>query len=533
MEKIELRTYHSTLALRSIFACAETSPPSDVLSERLRLGRRLVHDAEREGEQVVDERGVRLAAVRAIYEAERTEELASYQIDKTEVQPKEGWYEQDPLEIMHHIRLTVDSILAKVPDRNKNYLKHICGLPISPYFSALKMRWLKDNSKPVRRASRDKRLLFGTVDSWILWNLTGGVFGGLHATDVTNASRTLLMNLDTLNWDPMLCSGCFLLYNTGHRRVHSTHGLLTTLAYKMGPDAPPVYALEGSIAVAGGGMKFLRDNLHLIKDVAQDTEHIAGQVFSTGDVYFVPAFSGLYAPYWRKDARGVHHQEPHHQGGAGSVRAHSWDMSALGVAIAAGNAVGAWSFESWKRHAASADTFLPTTTDDGQRRKSSFLPSFDNLSPPGSRKNSCDTPTDYIDPSIVPIDDENTYVDELNKYSARKFSMFFPLKRKVMERTILDDAEYFMSKKECDYGMCECCHLEKKLLTNWKSIEEIIENDPEIIFDCDDNPIVVEPVRESSYDSGTSLVGASKKLNQEKMPLFKTVSTKISDSSIS
>ncbi|KAJ0170555.1 hypothetical protein K1T71_013926 [Dendrolimus kikuchii] len=469
-----------------------------------------------------------------IYEAERSEELAAYQLDKTEVQPQEGWSEQDPLEIMHNIKLcaenalgqltdlgyskedvvtlgitnqrettiawdkftgeplhpaiawndirtdsTVDAILAKVPDRNKNYLKNICGLPISPYFSALKMRWLKDNIKAVRRASRDRRLLFGTVDSWIVWNLTGGSQGGLHITDVTNASRTLLMNLETLNWDPVLCrlfgihrdslpqirsssevygavsdgsildgisisgilgnqqsalvgqnclsagqakntyrSGCFLLYNTGTRRVQSTHGLITTVAYKMGPDAPPVYALEGSIAVAGGAMKFLRDNLKLIKDVAQDTEHIAGQVFSTGDVYFVPAFSGLYAPYWRKDARGIicgltafttkNHiiraaleavcfqtrdileamnkdcgmplSKLHVDGkmtsndllmqlqadltGIPVLRAHSWDMSALGVAIVAGNSVGVWSCEKWKRHATATDTFLPTTTDD-------------------------------------------------------------------------------------------------------------------------------------------------------------------------
>ncbi|CAH2987435.1 unnamed protein product [Chilo suppressalis] len=469
-----------------------------------------------------------------IYEAERSEELAAYQLDKTEVQPQEGWWEQDPHEILHHIRMcaeqaigqltelgyskedvvtlgitnqrettiawdkftgeplhpaigwndirtdsTVDAILAKVPDRNKNYLKSICGLPISPYFSALKMRWLKDNVKAVRRASREKRLLFGTVDSWIIWNLTGGPQGGLHITDVTNASRTLLMNLETLNWDPMLCrlfgihrdtlpqirsssevygsvndgtildgisisgilgnqqsalvgqncllagqakntyrSGCFLLYNTGTRRVQSTHGLLTTVAYKLGPNSPAVYALEGSIAVAGGAMKFLRDNLKLIKDIPKDTEHIAGQVFSTGDVYFVPAFSGLYAPYWRKDARGIicgltsfttknhiiraaleavcfqtrdileaMHKDCgmpltklHVDGkmtsndllmqlqsdliGMPVLRAHSWDMSALGVAVVAGAGANVWSYERWRRHATAADTFLPTATDD-------------------------------------------------------------------------------------------------------------------------------------------------------------------------
>ncbi|CAG4996243.1 unnamed protein product [Parnassius apollo] len=469
-----------------------------------------------------------------IYEAERSEELAAYQLDKTEVQPQEGWYEQDPMEILNHIRTcsekaieqltelgyskedivtlgitnqrettiawdkftgeplhpaiawndirtdsTVDAILAKVPDRNKNYLKSISGLPISPYFSALKMRWLKDNIKAVRRASRDKRLLFGTADSWIVWNLTGGPQGGLHITDVTNASRTLLMDLDTLNWDPMLCrlfgihrdslpqirssselygvvqdgsilegirlsgilgnqqaalvgqnclqagqakntyrSGCFLLYNTGPRRVQSMHGLVTTVAYKLGPNAPAIYALEGSIAVAGGAMKFLRDNLKLIKDVVQETEHIAGQVFSTGDVYFVPAFSGLYAPYWRKDARGIicgltafttkNHiiraaleavcfqtrdileamnkdcgmplSKLHVDGKMSSndllmqlqadltgipvLRAHSWDMGALGAAVVAGHCAGVWGIERWRHHATLADTFLPTTTDD-------------------------------------------------------------------------------------------------------------------------------------------------------------------------
>ncbi|KAM3968653.1 glycerol kinase 2 isoform 3-T3 [Aphomia sociella] len=469
-----------------------------------------------------------------IYEAERSEELVAHQLDKAEVQPQEGWWEQDPMEIIHHIRVcaenaigkltelgytksdivtlgitnqrettiawdkvtgkplypaiswndirtstTVDAILAKVPDRNKNYLKNISGLPISPYFSALKMKWLKDNVKAVRKASNERRLLFGTVDSWIVWTLTGGPEGGLHITDVTNASRTLLMNLDTMNWDPMLCrlfgihpdtlptilssseiygvvkdgstldgiqisgilgnqqaalvgqnclqagqakntyrSGCFLLCNTGDRRVQSTHGLLTTVAYQLGPDAPPVYALEGSIAVAGGAMKFLRDNLKLIKDVAEDTEHIAGQVFSTGDVYFVPAFSGLYAPYWRKDARGIicgltafttkNHiiraaleavcfqtrdileamnkdcgmplSKLHVDGkmisnkllmqlqadliGIPVLRAHSWDMSALGAAVAAGGAAGVWSVQRWRRQPTPTDTFLPTTTDD-------------------------------------------------------------------------------------------------------------------------------------------------------------------------
>ncbi|XP_050680215.1 glycerol kinase-like isoform X2 [Leptidea sinapis] len=665
-----------------------------------------------------------------IFEAESSEELAAHQVDKTELQPQEGWYEQDPMEIVTNIRLcadnaidqltelgyskedivtlgitnqrettvawdkftgealhpaiawndirtdsTVDAILAKVPDRNKNYLKSMSGLPISPYFSALKMRWMKDNIKAVRRASRDKRLMFGTVDSWIVWNLTGGPHGGLHITDVTNASRTLLMNLETLNWDPMLCrlfgihreslpqirsssevygivkdgsilngitisgilgnqqaalvgqnclqagqakntyrSGCFLLYNTGTRRVQSTHGLLTTVAYRLGP-APPVYALEGSIAVAGGAMKFLRDNLKLIKDVAKDTEHIAGQVFSTGDVYFVPALSGLYAPYWRKDARGIicgltafttkNHiiraaleavcfqtrdileamnkdcgmpltklnvdgkmtsndllmQLQADLIGIPVLRAHTWDMSALGVAIMAGHSVGVWSCDKWKQHSTANDTFLPTTTDDdrdarytkwkmavqrslgwattkksivmtGQKRKSSTIQSFD-ISEPNSRKNSID------------CDIDNSDLDEALLNSARKFSIFVPLKSPQDEHTILDDAEYFMSKKECDYGvcqccqnknkceykMCQCCKNKKRLQTDWTTIEEIIENDPEIIFDSDDNPIIVEPAHGICVESG--LLGLKKRMTLNSLPaMFKNLCGKSSHTSI-
>ncbi|XP_034837500.1 glycerol kinase 3-like isoform X3 [Maniola hyperantus] len=668
-----------------------------------------------------------------IYEAERSEELAAYQLDKTELQPQEGWYEQDPKEIIHHIKTcaenavgqltelgyskediitlgitnqrettiawdkftgeplhpaiswndirtdsTVDAILAKVPDRNKNYLKSISGLPISPYFSALKMRWLKDNVKSVRRASRDKRLLFGTVDSWIIWNLTGGPHGGLHITDVTNASRTLLMNLETLNWDPMLCrlfgihrdslpqiyssseiygavkdgsilngirisgilgnqqsalvgqnclqagqakntyrSGCFLLYNTGTRRVQSTHGLLTTVAYKLGPNAPAVYALEGSIAVAGGAMKFLRDNLKLIKDVAQDTEHIAGQVFSTGDVYFVPALNGLYAPYWRKDARGIicgltafttkNHiiraaleavcfqtrdileamnkdcgmplSKLHVDGkmtsndllmqlqadlvGIPVLRAQSWDMSALGVAIVAGHSVGVWSCERWRHHATPADTFLPTTTDDdrdarytkwkmavqrslgwattkksiamtGQKRKNSILPG-DALTPPHSRKNSYDL-ENIINDIHPPPEDADVILDEIIQYSARKFSIFVPLKQPKDEHTILDDAEYYMNKKECDYDMCQCCQSKKKVLTDWQTIEEIIENDPEIIFD-EDKPVVCETKRDSVcvYDDlgGLPVGGAIKKrIHIKKIPvIFRNIRNKFTNTS--
>ncbi|CAG9572900.1 unnamed protein product [Danaus chrysippus] len=513
--------------------CVAAAPPPASLLLAVKVEEMPVKDGQKKSLVGVIDDGTRTLRF-VLYEAESSEELASHQLNKVEVQPQEGWNEQNPCEILEHIKVcsenaiaqlndlgyskedivtlgitnqrettiawdkftgeplhpaiswndirtdtTVDAILAKVPDRNKNYLKNICGLPISPYFSALKMRWLKDNVKTVRRASRDKRLLFGTVDSWIIWNLTGGPQGGIHITDVTNASRTLLMNLETLNWDPILCrlfgihrdslpqirssaevygvvnngsildgiqisgilgnqqaalvgqsclmagqakntyrGGCFLLYNTGGKRVNSSHGLLTTVAYKLGPNAPAIYALEGSIAVAGGAMKFLRDNLKLIKDVVQDTEHIAGQVFSTGDVYFVPAFNGLYAPYWRKDARGIicgltafttkNHiiraaleavcfqtrdileamnkdcgmplSKLHVDGkmtsndllmqlqadliGIPVLRSHTWDMSALGVAVAAGSAAGVWSVDKWRGHPTPADTFLPTTTDD-------------------------------------------------------------------------------------------------------------------------------------------------------------------------
>lgn len=193
-------------------------------------------------------------------------------------------------------------------------------------------------------------------------------------------------------------------------------------------------------------------------------------------------------------------------------------------------------------------TTKKSITMTGQKRMNSLLASFDTLSPPGSRKNSNSdsySPTNSRKNSTenhdigenIPIEEENTYVKDLLKYSARKFSVYYPMTKKDTDRTILDDAEYFMSKKECDYGMCECCPVEKRLQTNWESIEEIIENDPEIIFDCDDNPIVVEPVKETqeSIYSGTTLVGSvSKKLKFDKLPaLFKTLYSKISDSSIS
>ncbi len=237
------------------------------------------------------------------------------------------------------------------------------GLPLSTYFSALKIRWLLQNNREAQTQAAAGELLFGTVDTYLLWRLTGGTNGGLHLTDVTNASRTQLMNLSTLNWDPEILAafdipaailprivsssevygeakldciagvkiagilgdqqaalfgqtcfhpgeakntygtGCFLLMNTGERAVPSTYGLLTTLGYKLGTQKP-IYALEGSVAITGALVQWLRDNLGLIEK-SSDIESLARTVRDNGGVYFVPAFSGLYAPYWRNDARGV------------------------------------------------------------------------------------------------------------------------------------------------------------------------------------------------------------------------------------
>jgi len=236
------------------------------------------------------------------------------------------------------------------------------GLPLATYFAGPKIRWIIDNVPGVRERANSGDLLFGTTDSWVVWNLTGGVDGGIHITDVTNASRTLLMNLATLDWEPEIyrlmgiapemlpeirsssevygtatgvlegaqiagilgdqqaalfgqaCfepgtakntygTGCFMLMNTGTKPVPSPSGLLTTIGYKLGDDAP-VYALEGSVAIAGALIQWLRDNLGLIES-APEVEELAMSVEDNGGVYFVPAFSGLFAPHWRSDARGV------------------------------------------------------------------------------------------------------------------------------------------------------------------------------------------------------------------------------------
>lgn len=468
-----------------------------------------------------------------VFVSQHIKEIAEHAIDLEPITPQEGWSEQDPLKILEAVKKcmekvigglghskaktmvtigitnqrettivwdkttgkplynaivwndirtdsTVDVILAKIPENNKNYFKQICGLPVSPYFSAFKLKWLIHHVPAVRKAIKEKKCLFGTVDTWLLWNLTGGPNGGKHLTDVTNASRTFLMNIETLYWDSQLMntfkippellpeirssseiygkvcegwpvagvtisgilgnqqsallgqscfkegmakntyrSGCFLLYNTGTTRVHSSHGLVTTVAYKFG-DRPAIYALEGSVAVAGAAMKWLRDNMGFIKNISKDTESLAKEVFSTGDVYFVPAFKGLYAPYWRTDARGIicgltafstkQHivraalesvcfqtrdileamdkdcgiplTKLHVDGimttnnllmqlqadisGIPVIRAHSHDITALGAAMAAGMARGVevWDIYSEERELVPSDTFLPTSTED-------------------------------------------------------------------------------------------------------------------------------------------------------------------------
>jgi glycerol kinase len=242
--------------------------------------------------------------------------------------------------------------------------KERVGLPLATYFSGPKIRWILDNVEGAREAAERGDLAFGNTDSWVVWNMTGGVDGGVHVTDVTNASRTMLMNIDSLTWNEEIAgemgipmsmlpeirsssevyghgrqgglvpgvpiagilgdqqaatfgqacfevgnakntygTGNFMLLNTGTTPVPSKNGLLTTVCYKIG-DAPQVYALEGAIAVTGSLVQWLRDNLGLISS-APEIEQLASTVDDNGGAYFVPAFSGLFAPYWRGDARGV------------------------------------------------------------------------------------------------------------------------------------------------------------------------------------------------------------------------------------
>jgi len=250
--------------------------------------------------------------------------------------------------------------LAK--EGGQDRFREITGLPLSTYFSGPKIAWMLEHVPGLRDDAESGKAIFGNIDTWLVWNLTGGPKGGLHLTDVTNASRTFLMNIKTLEWDKEMLStlgiprgmlpdimsssqvygdakeilpgvpvagilgdqhaalfgqacydageakntygtGCFMLMNTGEKPVPSKSGLLTTLGYKIG-DQDAVYALEGSIAITGALVQWLRDNLRMI-DTAAEIEDLAKTVDDTGGIYFVPAFSGLFAPYWRSDARGA------------------------------------------------------------------------------------------------------------------------------------------------------------------------------------------------------------------------------------
>ncbi|GAB6028413.1 hypothetical protein CHUAL_002573 [Chamberlinius hualienensis] len=354
-----------------------------------------------------------------VFASKTAELLTYYQTATRQIYPKEGWVEQDPKEILQSVILciekavqnlrdldidpagikaigvtnqrettivwdkftgeplfnaivwldnrtaqTVENLIAKTPGQNKEYYQPKCGLPLSTYFSAVKLRWLLDNVPKVQEAVNENRCMFGTVDSWLIWNLTGGAEGGVHVTDVSNASRTMLLNLEEQTWDPQLLrffdipssilpairssseiygyvqdgslqgipisgclgdqsaalvgqncfkmgqakstygTGCFLLYNTGIQPVYSEHGLLTTVAFKLGKDRPTHFALEGSVAISGACVEWLRDNLGIIQKSA-DIESLASSVENSSGIYFVPAFSGLYAPYWEPQARGL------------------------------------------------------------------------------------------------------------------------------------------------------------------------------------------------------------------------------------
>ncbi|MFT8396275.1 glycerol kinase GlpK [Propionibacterium sp.] len=341
--------------------------------------------------------------------------VAVGQQEFTQYFPRAGWVEHDPVEVWDAIRAVVGQALSKASinrhqlaavgitnqretavvwdretgkpvynaivwqdtrtqkicddlaagdERGTDRFKDICGLPLATYFSGPKVRWILDNVEGAREKAEAGRLAMGTMDTWVLWNLTGGTEGGLFITDVTNASRTMLMNIASMEWDDQLIgamgipksmlpeirsssefygvgrptgllvdtpitgilgdqqaatfgqacfekgmakntygTGCFMLQNTGIDPIISKNGLLTTVCYKIG-DQPTVYALEGSIAVAGSLVQWLRDNLKLFSS-APEVEELAASVKDNGGAYFVPAFSGLFAPYWRPDARGA------------------------------------------------------------------------------------------------------------------------------------------------------------------------------------------------------------------------------------
>ncbi len=343
-------------------------------------------------------------------------EIARHQLEHQQIMPRPGWVEHNPVEIWERTSAVLQTVMngkglcaadlaalgitnqrettvvwnkrtgrpfynaivwqdtrtdkiaaALDKDERGQLIRKKAGLPPATYFSGGKIQWILENVPGAREAAERGDALFGTTDSWLLWNLTGGVDGGFHVTDVTNASRTMLMDLETLQWDDELLeifgvprhmlpeirpssdpgfygktlahgplggevplsaalgdqqaamvgqvclrageakntygTGNFLLLNTGEELVRSENGLLTTVCYQFG-DAKPVYALEGSIAVTGSAVQWLRDQLGIIQG-ASHSESLARQVPDNGGCYFVPAFSGLFAPYWRSDARGA------------------------------------------------------------------------------------------------------------------------------------------------------------------------------------------------------------------------------------
>ncbi|QDP96528.1 glycerol kinase GlpK [Microlunatus elymi] len=343
-------------------------------------------------------------------------EIGKHQLEHSQIMPKPGWVEHNPVEILDRTSSVIQTAMNKLDleagdlaalgitnqrettviwnkrtgrpyynaivwqdtrtdkiaaalerDGRGDVIRRKAGIPPATYFSAGKIQWIFENVSGVREAAEKGDALFGTTDCWLLWNLTGGTDGGVHITDVTNAGRTMLMNLETLDWDDELLgffdiprqmlpeirpssdpnlygktlkrgplqgevslagtlgdqqaamvgqvclsageakntygTGNFLLMNTGTELVRSENGLLTTVCYQFG-DQDPVFALEGSIAVTGSAIQWLRDQLKIITD-ADDSEVLARTVTDNGGLYFVPAFSGLFAPYWRSDARGV------------------------------------------------------------------------------------------------------------------------------------------------------------------------------------------------------------------------------------
>ena len=342
-------------------------------------------------------------------------EVARHQAEHAQILPQAGWVEHDPMEIYQRVCETIEGALSKAnltsqdlaavgitnqrettvvwnpktgeplynaivwqdtrtdrimhnleQDGAGETIRRKAGLPPATYFSGGKIQWILENVDGVRSAAERGEAIFGNIDTWVIWNLTGGKQGGVHITDVTNASRTMLFNLESLDWDDellglfgvprlmlpsvrpssdanfygstrstgpfkgevLLCAdlgdqqaatvgqvcftsgeakntygtGNFMLLNTGTNFVPSRAGLLTTICYQFG-DARPIYSLEGSVAVTGSAVQWLRDQLGIIKQAA-DIEALACSVKDNGGVYFVPAFSGLYAPYWRADARG-------------------------------------------------------------------------------------------------------------------------------------------------------------------------------------------------------------------------------------